>query len=324
MLVFTWLKLSPHHHTGRLRPHEHTSYAALAFIVLVVGLVLAGFSISTSAVASPGPESGSIGLGGTMPQAAPKTAATVSEPSDKQHFTTSPITVSGTCPDGTLVEIYKNDIFAGSTECDDHGNYSVKIDLLIGQNILLARVYDVLNQAGPDSNTATVFYDVVPPQFASLNFTNFSDRQLLLSTDAVYRGIFPNQILNVPISIIGGTPPFAINVEWGDSTNKVVSRSDNLSFNAGHTYHKPGTYDISIQATDSQQHIAFLQVAAIVNGPPAVIASTNAAAKTPTNQLLVLWPLYAIVTTIVASFWLGEQREKRLIRAHATIPTFTQ
>jgi hypothetical protein len=290
-------------------------------MVLVVGLVLAGFSFTTANVAAsdPGPEAGSVGLSGTMPKAAPTTAATIGGPGDKQHFGTSPITVSGTCPLGTMVEVYKNDIFAGSAHCDDQETYTLKIDLLIGQNVLIARVYDALNQAGPDSNAVTVFYDAVPPQLDSLSFMNFNDRQLLLNTDAIYRGIFPNQLLNIPINIIGGTPPFAVNVEWGDSTNKVLSRSDNLAFNAGHTYRKPGTYEISIQATDAQGHIAFLQVAAIVNGTPAAIASSNAATKTPANQLLVLWPLYAIIATIVASFWLGEQREKRVLRARALV-----
>lgn len=314
-----WLKISPHEHSGRLRPHEHTSYLPLALLVLIVGLVLGGCSISTVAGESPGPQAGSVGLTGTVPKPAPTVAATITSPSRQQHFASSPVTVSGTCPSKTLVEVYKNDIFAGSAPCDDKGTFSLSVDLLIGQNVLIARVYDVLNQAGPDSNPVTVFYDALPPQAAALSPLNFGGAQLLLNTDAVYRGVFPGQLLNIPVSIIGGTPPYAVNLQWGDSSNKVIARNDNVTFNAGHTYQKPGTYGITIQASDAQQRVAFLTVAAIINGQPGVIAAGSSASKTPLNKLLVIWPLYTTVATLLVSFWLGETREKRLLAAAGPI-----
>ena len=312
------LKISHHHYSGRLRPHEHTSYIPLAFLILIVGVVLFGYSVST--FASPGPSAGSIGLSGTLPTTPPKIAATITNPSNQQHFTTSPITVSGSCPAGTLVEIYKNNIFAGSTPCDNSGNYSLSVDLLYGQNSLTAQVYDVLNQPGPTSNAITVFYDVTPPVTASLSPLNFSGTELLLDTTAVYRGTFPGQILNVPISIVGGIAPFAINVKWGDSTNEVIPRGDNSTFNTSHIYQKPGTYAITLQASDSQQQVAFLTVAAIVNGQPGVLNANTISytQKPPENELLVLWPLYAIVATLVVSFWVGEQREKRILNTSIT------
>lgn len=313
--MYSKLKILHNKHTGRLRPHEHTSYLPLMALVVFTGLVLAFFSAASFASASPGPQGGSVALSGIMPANPPTTAATIASPANGQHFTTSPITVSGTCPDQTLVVIYKNDIFGGSAPCVD-GSFSLKVDLLIGQNTLIARVYDALNQAGPDSAAVTVFYDALPAQGAPLSPLNLPEKQLLLNTDAVYRGIFPGQALNVPITIIGGTTPFAVNVEWGDGTSTIIPRGDNATFNASHTYKKPGTYIISIQATDSAQRIAFLQVTAIVNGVPETIASTSTAATTPTNQILVLWPLFAIAVSVVTSFWLGEQREKRLL-AHA-------
>ena len=314
-----WLKISHHSHSGRLRPHEHTSYLPLAILVCFVGVLLAIYSLPVLTEASTpytGPEAGSVSVTGTLPKAPPKVAATIGSPSNNQHFNTSPITVSGTCPENTVVEIFKNDIFAGSTPCEDGGNYQIQVDLLFGQNVLVARVYDVLNQAGPDSNSVTVFYDGLPGQAAPLSLFNFSDRQLLINTDAVYRGVFPDQQLNVPISILGGTSPYALNVEWGDSSNKVIPRGDNLVFNASHVYRKAGTYQISLQASDSRGAVAFLTVAAIVNGQPPVVAGITP--KSPVNKLLVLWPLYVATATIVLSFWLGERREKRvLMHAHA-------
>jgi hypothetical protein len=313
MRLRDWLKISQHKHSGRLRPHEHTSYLPLALLVIAVGLTMVLCSVPDYSSASPGPAGGSVGLSGTVPKAPPKVGATISTPTNGQRFSTSPITVSGTCPANTLIEVYKNDIFAGSALCDNDGTYKFQVDLLIGKNDLVARVYDVLNQAGPDSNTVTVFYDALPAQSAPLSLLNFNDRQLLLNTDSIYRGVFPDQLLNIPIDVIGGSPPYAINVQWGDSNNKVIARPDNQSFNAGHTYHKPGTYQITLQASDSQGRVAFLTVAAIVNGKPAVAAASTGS-NGGANKLLVLWPLFAVTATMVVSFWFGEQREKKILK----------
>ena len=309
-----WFKLSHHHHSGRLKPHEHTSYLPLGLLLLFVGLALTVYT-ATAKTPYDGPEAGSIGLTGVMPGKPPTTAATIDTPKDGQRFSETPITVSGSCPAETLVELFKNDIFAGSTICSNEGRYSLNIDLMNGQNILLAKVYDALNQPGPDSNTLTVFYDGLPPQASPLNSLEFGGAQLLLNTDAVFRGVFPHKELVMPIDILGGTPPFAVNVQWGDSTNKVIPRNDNVTFNAAHTYTKPGTYQVSIQASDAAGRVAFLTVATIVNGQPPV-ATASAAAKDNVvgAQLLALWPLYTAAVAVVLSFWLGERREKHLLQ----------
>lgn len=306
-------KLAHRNNSGRLRPHEHTSYLPLCLLLLVVGLALSGF---TAYASHPGPEAGSIGLTGIVPGKAPTVAATITTPSHQQHFTTSPIEVSGSCSANTLVEIFKNDIFAGSTSCSPAGIYALNIDLLIGQNTIIARVYDALNQPGPDSNSITVFYDVLPHQSGPLTDFSFTNSQLLLNTDAVFRGTFPGQELSMPIDIIGGTAPYALNVQWGDTTNKVIPRNDNIGFSATHTYTKPGTYQATLQASDAIGHVGFLTVAVIVNGQP--ITATGDTSINPVSagtmaELLTLWPLYASAIGIVGSFWIGERRERYIL-----------
>lgn len=304
------LKISHHKHTGKLRPHEYTSYGPLLVLLVVVGIALGVCTVAASPTDNL-PKAGSVGLTGTMPGKPPTTAATISSPTNGQRFSTTPITIKGTCPQNTLVELYKNDIFAGSTACDDSGHYSLEIDLLIGENKLIARVYDSLNQPGPDSQTVTVFYDALPVQTSSLAPLSFGNGQLLLNTDAVFRGTFPGQEMAMPLSIIGGTPPYAVNIQWGDGTNRVEPRNDALKFNALHTYNRAGTYQIIIQATDSQGRVAFLTVAAIVNGQPAV--ATAGTTKATASKLLLLWPILAAAIAAVISFWLGERREKRIL-----------
>ena len=304
------LKLSHHRHSGRLRPHEYTSYGPLALLLIVVGLALTVCSVS--ALTHPAPQSGSVGLSGTMPGKPPTTAAVITSPGSQQHFSASPVTITGTCPAGTLAEIFKNDIFAGSSVCTDKGTFSFDIDLLIGENTLVARVYDSLNQPGPDSKRVVIYYDAVPAQADPLAPLSFGGGQLLLNTDAVFRGAFPDHDMVVPLTIVGGTAPYAVNMQWGDGSNKVVPRGDNQTFNTAHTYRKAGVYQLTFQATDATGRVAFLTVAAIINGQPGIV---NAAATTPstTNKLLLLWPLYTSALAVVIAFWLGERREKHLL-----------
>ena len=313
-------RLSSRQHSGRLRPHEHTSYGLLAVLVFIVGIFLAGLTVSNIAFASPPPQADSVSLTGTMPGPPPSSAATITSPVNQQQFQTTPITVTGTCPPGTVVEIYKNNIFAGSTICGSNGTYSVKIDLLYGNNTLTANDYNANNQAGPSSKSVFVVYNAQPPVSALISNINFTSTQLLLETSAVYRGAFPGQAMTVPINILGGVAPFAINVNWGDNTNQVLPASTNTIINATHTYKRPGTYDISIMGSDSQQRVGFLQVAAIINGQPAAVGSTTQP-KPSSNTLIVLWPLYAIAVTLVVSFWMGEKREKHLLAG--SIPTIS-
>lgn len=320
-----WLKISHHRHTFRLRPHEYTSYLPLGALLVVVGVVLAlGSAYALTEAGSTGnpppPIAQSVSLTGTMPGNPPKTAAVITSPSDQSHMPDSPITISGTCPASTLVEIYDNDIFAGSTPCNG-GNFSLKVGLLFGQNQLVARVYNAVNEAGPDSSTVTAFYSVLPSQGAGLAPLDLSGSQLILNTSAVFRGSFPGESMNVPVSIIGGTPPYALNIVWGDATNQVISRNNNLPFSEDHTYQKPGTFQISLEATDAKGRVAFLTVAAIINGQPAIAAagSSSGTGGGTSAKLIDLWPLWTASVAIVVSFWLGERREKRLITAHPSL-----
>jgi hypothetical protein len=315
--MLEWLKLSHHRHTLRLRPHEHTSYIPLGFMLLVVGVALTNYTVN-AATPYTGPESSSVGLSGIMPGKPPTVAATIKTPANGQHFSTVPISISGTCPASMLVEVFKNEIFAGSTPCSETGLYSIESDLLYGQNTLVARVYDALNQAGPDSNSVVVYYDASAAQAGPINSLGLAEAQLVINTNAVFRGTFPGQKLDVPISVLGGTPPYAINVEWGDSSNNIVPRNDNVSFTTEHTYSRAGTYQADIQASDAKGRVAFLSFASIVNGQ-GNIDSTGKISSTTTNNLLVMWPLYVGAVAVVASFFVGEKREKRVLKLHGLI-----
>ncbi|HVQ43369.1 MAG TPA: PKD domain-containing protein [Candidatus Saccharimonadia bacterium] len=297
-------------HFGRVRPHRHTSYAGLLFGLLVSGLLLVGASLTVSAAApAVNPQSGSVGLIGTVRGPAPSVSATILSPSDGSHTSSIPVTVSGACPAGTFVTIEKNEVFAGATVCRDDGTFSLLVDLFAGANRLVARVSDALGQFGPDSPAVTVFYDA-----PSLDRTAGTvGKQLFLETSQTVLGGNPGEQIARTITIVGGVGPYAVSWDFGDYATSLSSQTGEGAVTARHTYAQPGTYQVIVRVTDSLGNTAYLQVVTVVNGPVEAYGASHGLGALP-GALVTAWPLYGLAVVMVIFFWLGERRELRKLR----------
>jgi hypothetical protein len=253
-------------------------------------------------------QQGSVGMEGRISSPPPTTAATISIPRTGQSFTTLPVTVSGICPKDLLVKLFKNNIFAGSVQCTN-GSYSLIIDLFDGQNDLIARVYDALDQAGPDSNTVTVSYNTSQPEFKS---------RVSLTSPIAKKGANPGQVLTWPITLSNGDGPYAVSVDWGDGkTPDLISRSFPGDFNIQHTYDKPGVYNILIKATDKNGGVAFLQLVGVANGALSQdTGNTNNSNDNGTKTVTkILWqPAAILIPFIISTFWLGKKYQMHVLR----------
>ena len=277
----------------------------------LTGLLLA-FSLSFAGVTMavqppPGPQSDSTGVEGTIQGSAPSQAATIGIPKNGQAFSELPITVSGFCPNNTLVEIYKNNVFAGSTQCSA-GSYTLLIDLFDGRNDLVARVYDNLNQSGPDSGTVTVFF-TSPVQSPGPRVT--------LTTQYAKRGAVPGSILNWPITLSGGIGPYAISADWGDKTDSdLISENVPGDLNLQHTYAQAGVYKVTVKASDANGNVAFLQLVGIGNGQIQQNAGTNGNGIITSEKTKVLWwPIILLFVLSVIAYWLGQKHQLQTIRS---------
>jgi hypothetical protein len=252
-------------------------------------------------------ESGSVGIEGRISSPPPSVAATISIPRDGQSFTTLPITVSGICPNGLLIKLFKNNVFSGSAQCNN-GSFSLQTDLFSGQNDLVARVYDALDQAGPDSNTVHVTFSDTQPN---------SGPRVSLTSNFAKRGANPKETLTWPIILSGGRGPYAISVDWGDGkAPDLISQAFPGTFDTKHVYDSPGVYNIIIKATDADKGVAFLQLVGIANGALSQdsggTGKDDSGSKTITK---ILWqPAAIVLPLIMTTFWLGKKHEIKTIR----------
>lgn len=256
------------------------------------------------------PQSGSIGVEGTIPTAPPSKAPTITTPRSGQSFTGIPITVAGLCTSGLLVKIFANNVFVGSAQCVD-GSYSLQVDLFGGRNDLVARAFDALDQPSPDSNIVTVTFD-------ESQFNQTGNNLLLLTSNYAKRGANPGDILTWPVILSGGAGPYAISVDWGDSKPADL-KSVQLpgTIDLSHIYDSAGVYSITVRATDKNGLIAFLQLVGVANG--AVTSNAPGKNNTPTTKTVtkVLWlPAALVMALLPAAFWLGRRYELASLRKH--------
>jgi len=277
--------------------------AAMVLVGLSFGIV--SKVAAQNAPPAQNPQQGSVGLQGEIKGNPPTTAAVITVPGNGQTFTTSPITVAGICPKNLLVEIYKNIVFTGSVVCTN-GSFSLQVDLFDGKNDLIARVYDSLNQAGPDSATVSVTFNTNKPTVGP---------RITITTAYAKRGAKPGDVLTYPIAISGGLGPYAISVDWGDKTTAdLQSKPFAGDLDLEHTYKQAGVYNVIIKATDANGNTAFLQVVGIGNGP--IQQSNNSSGTTViTNTKVIWWPLLIALVMIVSAFWLGKRQQIEEIRA---------
>jgi hypothetical protein len=290
----------------------------------ITAVILLPGGVANAVMPPPGPSSGTVGVEGRIPSPPPTRGATIITPANGQSFTSTPITVRGSCPSGTLVRIYSNNIFIGSTTCTS-GNYSVDVSLFSGRNDLVARVSDSLDQSGPDSNTVTVNYS--DPQFAQFG------SQVLLTSQYGRRAANPNDTLDWPIVLSSGVGPYAFSVDWGDGTATELKSEEFAGLlNYSHIYKNAGVYKVIFKVADKNGSSAYLQVIAVINGQTdgnggsGSNSGTDANGKNTSPTIItktkVNWQIPVVLIAMLPfGFWLGRHAElvslrKRLEREY--------
>lgn len=281
-------------------------FSLLIVLGSILGLVTLTGLVRTDSAQALTQKSGSAGIQGVIPSAPPTQAATITNPSNGQVFTSVPITVNGLCPKGLLVKIFSNNIFVGAVQCVN-GSYSIQIDLFSAQNDLVARVYDALDQAGPDSNTVSVIFN-------DAQFRTFGSR-VILSSSYARKGANPGDTLDWPIVLSGGSGPYALSIDWGDGKPAELRSVPFVgTLNFSHIYDSAGTYRVVVKATDINGTTGYLQLVGVGNGASSQDAGRGDGNITITKEKIIWWPVIVVIPLIVIAFWLGRRYELSALR----------
>lgn len=194
-VVSSLVTVSPHSHTGKRAPHRHTSHGFLLLALLFTGVLL--FSNLGILHAYGLSSSGSATITANIYGAPPTEGATITFPDTNTVTDYKYIQVSGTCPDQTLVAIYRNGDFAGSTICDTSA-FNVTVQLVAGNNVLQAQNYDGANQPGPTTPQIVVTYNepVTPPSTGTPGGTTPESTEVATTKPQVPKN--PNPVTPTP------------------------------------------------------------------------------------------------------------------------------
>lgn len=188
----------------------------------------------------------------TVPAALPSTPAFITSPTDQEHVTDSPITVSGTCPPNSYVTIYRDGVLSGMASCISN-TFSLQVSLVPGANELLAKVYNITNNEGPASPPITVYYDVVTPPTPPVPHVTGLGVDFVETTPyqpgIIYRTskrptISGHAPVGSTVTITFGNSSFTCKTEPDTSGQWVCTLADTLA---------DGTYEVQVSATTPQE-----------------------------------------------------------------------
>ncbi len=300
-------------------------HPATIMVLLVAGVFIAGWTYHAVAA--------SYSVTAKIPAPPLTEGAVITTPADGYVATSSPITVSGTCPDNSYVTLIRNGSPSGTAWCTGN-TFSIDTSLSVGSNILQAQDYNITDDPGPATPSITITYQppIAPPPPSSGGTTPGSGTTtgqtaspLTLQSTYHYRAYPVGSEIVWNVSISGGIPPYIARVAWGDGKSDTTSVPRAGTFSIEHTYTKPGYYAFKVYAQDARGNTAMLQLVAFIRATGAAGGITTPRPGAPSfswlenvlnglgGWLWLAWPTYITVVLMAASFWLGEQRAVQAI-----------
>jgi hypothetical protein len=242
----------------------------------------------------------SYDVSATVPASPLLIGATITSPTDAAVFSTQNSTVTGSCPDGSYVKLYDNNLFSGVDFCSAVGTFSIQISLYQGSNVLIAQDFNVTDQQGPATPGVTVTYTppatptspATPPSPGSASSTGSSSGSasrntgtgstgssgsttgtnaqvppLLIITDFHYKTFVLGSPFSWAISIKGGQPPYSPIIDWGDGSSFEVLKDAVSPLTIKHIYKSQGYYKIKVTVIDALKNSASIQLFALIRQP---------------------------------------------------------
>jgi len=338
------ISTAPHPHTGRSLHPRHTSHGALLLALLFSGVIL--FTNLGTLRAYGVTSSGTVNVTVNVSGQPPTIGADITYPTMNTTTKSPEIQVVGTCPEGLLIAVYNNGLFAGSSTCVSGGTYTITVALTIGTNLLQAQDYDGLNQPGPATTQVQITRDQDPvlvtdpsstipevavtptdiapnlarhavtpapqpdinPCFDTSKTNALNAASPTIIANCIKRGVNTGDTVTMPIRVTGGTKPYALSINWGDGKTELKTVLDTDYHNYTHVYKTAGIIGISLKTTDAKSITSYLQTVVQVGGES--VPETGSISSI-TSNLSAIWteapvPLYWAAVTLVLGFWVGD------------------
>ncbi len=269
--------------------------------------------------------------------------AYIKYPLNGNQVHTSPLNISGTCPNKSYIELIRNGYPSGYANCSSQETFQILSDLSIGTNDLQVRSYNITNQRGPSTPSIRIAYSVISSSnsnstievnnspitsigsISPIGTTKAPTTPLILGSTYHYRSFLSGNQFHWGIDLKGGNPPYVVTITWGDGqTSSLLIQNDPL-FDITHDYQKPGNYSVIVSAVDSSGEKSTFQIPAVISKAIALIHATNnktlvKAESLPNrinndlnNWVWITWPTYGILILMMISFWLGEKEEYKIV-----------
>lgn len=275
-------RFQDHRHTGRIAAHRHTHYRAIFLLLLFLGVFLAYFQYSVI-------KAEELEVTVKVPAILPTIPAVISGPPHGTQFDHNTVTLRGTCQimnPAAIIVINRDSSNIGSTTCSMSGEFNIEISLLPGPNILLARTFNITNDAGPTSTPITLFYNVpttpgeplpseeepaageeIPLEAGGSRVepapsTNPGEALRIESQNA-FLVFGPQKPAEWNGRVMGGRPGYNITADWGDGESDTKEVITGSSLTLSHMYDKMATHYVTITATDSDGHEVKQHIAAV-------------------------------------------------------------
>ena len=281
------LHLQHHRHTGRVLHHRHTSYRGLGLVLVLATAGIVGLNVMAKVTAD------SLYVSARIAAPIPTDAAVITAPVDGAVFHKNTLAVTGTCPVVTprvVITIVDNGNSVGSAACDSSNTFTVPISVSPGDHTLVARSITITGDAGPDSDPVHITY-IAPetppnptPSTPSNSPTPTTPNSSGQPADIEPLSITPGQdfIVYGPSrdatwlgTFNGGVPPYEVRIDWGDGTTDTYTITDHDQHSFTHHYHHMGSYDITVQITDSAGSTPIEHFAAVTPYIPPLSAGST-------------------------------------------------
>lgn len=304
-------------HTGRVLHHEHTSYRGLAVVIVLAGMVMLSLNILAHATAA------DLQVYARNPAPIPTMPSVITEPADGTVVTKTLLPVSGTCPvitPGIIVVITDNGTTVGSVPCSADGTFSLSISIDVGRHELIAKTYTITADTGPDSAPVTVIRTQPTTQAGNSATTGnetITGSPLVVTIDEPFIVFGPTKDAVWPGTITGGTLPYKVQVDWGDSSSNAYSVTESGSRRFTHHYRSMQPHIIVMRVTDAAGRAVLRDYAAVTPyvPPAAVVAPTLPWGG---SKPLGLYGVYLLLLAVFGGLWVRAHHSRTF--AYAKVP----